>query len=198
MKVRNKSGDTSDLTFQQSGHTYGSNNHEARLQGDLSQFEIYRCPETNETHEFELTSLHHPYEKRVSLRFDGCIPQGIFTHKVGDRPVRGLCVERLYESHGPSIGFYLQSDLGVGDELIDVESRMRKPFDTYERFHKPFSWIATLAEYIADYISSSCASKELYDFHVLLAGGCRMRSVSVAQSIDNAVKPTIESNSGLP
>lgn len=101
----------------------------------------------------------------MNLRFDGCVSSGTFTYKVRGLPVCGLRVERLDSSSlGISIIVYLRTILRVGDKLVDVELRMRQPSGTYERFHKPFLWIATFGTYVADYLGRSRTSVGLHDF----------------------------------
>lgn len=140
---------------------------------DLSDFEVYRCPESDPHRPYELVSLHLFDVKAKSLCFDGHVRLGTSRHYLERVNIEDISIEGYGRISTPRVVIYLQSRLSSKDRTHDIWLRLRKPAPNYERFHDPFLWVATFGKFVVDYMedqSRASVTLESFqaDFHMWL------------------------------
>ena len=125
---------------------------------DLEDFCIYRCHATRGTHEKtmanEMVALHQLDGGDKELWFfDGVINYGQSRKLLKQVPCHGTPSIGGFEdvslhTVGPEV--WIRSDLSRKSK-INLWYCLRSPCAEYERFHKPFLWLADLAKHLVDY-----------------------------------------------
>ena len=125
---------------------------------DLEDFNIYRCHSTRGMHEKtmanEMVSLHNlDGGDRELWYFDGVISYGQSRKRLKQVPCHGTPSIGGFEDvnlHTVGSEIWIRSDLSRKSK-INLWYCLRSPSTEYERFHKPFLWLADLAKHLVDY-----------------------------------------------
>lgn len=120
---------------------------------DLSDYEIYKSPNAK-LGAYELTSLHLLDVKAKELYFDGILSLRSTAHYVQLSYIEDYSVEGYDDDQDPTTTIFIQTREARKDSDFDIWYRLSTECaSSYQRFQKPFRWIADFGKHALDYMA---------------------------------------------